>query len=70
MSKRIREGIRDDGTVEDCFVETHWLPLEYATLVEGEDGYFRFVADGDGVNYEIRVPTQSIREGLDGKWAP
>ncbi len=61
----IREGIREDGTVEGCFIETHWLPLDYATLVPGdEDGYFRFVGDGSGINYEIRVPIKSILKVL------
>jgi hypothetical protein len=55
----IEEGIREDGTVEDCEFETFYAPLEYIT--EG-NGYLRVVGD-DGPGFiEIRVPFELLNK--------
>lgn len=50
-------GVRADGTVEDCVVETYLRPLEYVTRAPG---FLRVVADDGATNIEIRVPDEAL----------
>lgn len=54
------EGIREDGTVEGCFIETHYSPLEYIRFTPGADGYVKIVSDWMDVHIETRVAATDI----------
>lgn len=51
-------GVREDGTVEDCFIETFYQPLEY--VQQDQRGFLCVVSDGPGYNVETRVPFSGL----------
>lgn len=52
------EGIREDGTVEGCFVETHYQPCE---TIEPRAGYLCVRSDAGGVDAETRITFAALR---------
>lgn len=57
-----REGIRDDGTIEGNFVETHYQPLERLEL---RNGYLAVITDAGAVDAETRIPIEFLKRFLE-----
>lgn len=49
--------IRDDGTIDDTFIETYFRPCESIRLVPCDSGpYLRVFIDDGPTNIETRIP--------------
>jgi hypothetical protein len=53
LPDNIEDGIREDGTIDDAVVETHYCEID--RLIEG-DGYLRVIADQGFTDVETRIP--------------
>ena len=55
----IETGIDEDGIVEDCEYDTHYVPLLDLTPA---GNYLRVLADSDGIDVETRIPYSLLAE--------
>lgn len=68
-SKQLRAGVRKDGTVEGCIVETYLaeiyalrFPAQYSYEVDHDNRFIAFQIDNGGTDLEARLPFEIIEE--------
>lgn len=47
----------EDGTINDCIIETYYAPIESLAVA---DGYLRVFADNGGTNIETRIAFETL----------
>lgn len=65
--KQYRTGVNEDGTVEDCIVETYlafvyaiYHPRQYGYEVDHQNKFVSFAIDNGATDLEVRLPFETV----------